>query len=157
MTSAILDACCGSRMFYFDKLDERVLFTDKRNEEHDLCDGRKLVIAPDVVSDFTRMDFADRSFKVVVFDPPHIKRAGPASWQAKKYGKLSHDWQRDLKAGFSECFRVLQPGGVLIFKWNEVHIRLSDVLKLTDQKPVLGHKTGRQAKTHWVLFIKESL
>lgn len=26
----VLDACCGSRMFWFDKQDERALFIDKR-------------------------------------------------------------------------------------------------------------------------------
>jgi len=28
--SAVLDACCGSRMFWFDKKDDRALFVDKR-------------------------------------------------------------------------------------------------------------------------------
>ena len=30
----ILDACCGSRMFWFDKENPLVLFTDIRDEEH---------------------------------------------------------------------------------------------------------------------------
>ena len=29
----ILDACCGGKMFYFDKNDPRVLFQDIRKEE----------------------------------------------------------------------------------------------------------------------------
>jgi len=151
----ILDACCGSKMFYFDKQDPRVLFADIRSEEVTLCDDRKLVVRPDLISDFRRMEFKDETFSLVIFDPPHIKRAGPNSWQAKKYGKLSKEWEDDLRRGFAECFRVLKPGGTLVFKWNEVQIVLSDILKLTDQKPVLGHKTGRQAKTHWVLFVKD--
>lgn len=28
----VLDACCGSRMFWFDKADRRALFIDKRRE-----------------------------------------------------------------------------------------------------------------------------
>ena len=28
----VLDACCGSRMFWFDKQDDRALFVDKRRE-----------------------------------------------------------------------------------------------------------------------------
>jgi 23S rRNA G2069 N7-methylase RlmK/C1962 C5-methylase RlmI len=142
-------------MFYFDKQDPRVLFADIRSEEVTLCDDRKLVVRPDLISDFRRMEFKDETFSLVIFDPPHIKRAGPNSWQAKKYGKLSKEWEDDLRRGFAECFRVLKPGGTLVFKWNEVQIVLSDILKLTDQKPVLGHKTGRQAKTHWVLFVKD--
>lgn len=36
----ILDACCGAKMFYFDKSDERVLFQDIRKIKTTLCDGR---------------------------------------------------------------------------------------------------------------------
>ena len=72
----------------------------------------------------------------------------------KKYGKLGADWREDLKAGFSECFRVLKPNSTLIFKWNETHIPVSQILALTDLLPLFGHKTGRQAKTHWICFFK---
>ena len=58
-TKIILDACCGSRMFWFDKENPLILFADIRDEEHTLCDGRSLKVHPDIVSDFTdiRMDF----------------------------------------------------------------------------------------------------
>ncbi|ECY3796510.1 SAM-dependent methyltransferase, partial [Salmonella enterica subsp. enterica serovar Minnesota] len=32
----ILDVCCGSRMFWFNKLDTRAVFADIRAEEHTL-------------------------------------------------------------------------------------------------------------------------
>ncbi|EII1515251.1 SAM-dependent methyltransferase, partial [Escherichia coli] len=32
--AAILDMCCGSRMFWFDKKDDRAIFSDIRKEEH---------------------------------------------------------------------------------------------------------------------------
>ena len=73
---------------------------------------------------------------------------------AGKYGRLDGSWKDDIKAGFSECFRVLKPGGTLIFKWNEYDIPLKQVLKLTDYKPMYGHRSGKQQKTHWVAFIK---
>jgi SAM-dependent methyltransferase len=80
------------------------------------------------------------------------------SWIRKKYGVLDKDnWQDDLTAGFAECFRVLKPGGTLVFKWNETSIPLKDILKLTDQKPLVGHPSGKRMNTHWVLFLKESL
>ena len=50
----ILDACCGSRMFWFDKENPDVVFADNRELETTLCDGRKLVIKPDVKMDFRR-------------------------------------------------------------------------------------------------------
>lgn len=83
----VLDACCGSRMFWFDKQNEDALYMDIREEEAILCDGRQLIVSPDVVADFRNMPFADESFYMVVFDPPHLVRAGENSWLAKKYGK----------------------------------------------------------------------
>lgn len=68
----ILDACCGSRMFWFDKSNEDAVFMDNRELEATLCDGRKLIVSPDLKADFTDMPFADDSFYLVVFDPPPI-------------------------------------------------------------------------------------
>ena len=59
----ILDACCGSKMFWFDKENPNVLFQDIRSEEHVLCDGRKLEVRPDVIADFRQMPYEDESFK----------------------------------------------------------------------------------------------
>ena len=39
----VLDACCGSRMFWLDKNDDRAHFNDIRKESHILCDGRELL------------------------------------------------------------------------------------------------------------------
>lgn len=120
----ILDACCGSRT---------------------------LLVKPDIKMDFRNMPYKDNSFKVVVFDPPHLIHAGTGSWLAKKYGILSNDWKTYLKAGFDECMRVLEPDGILVFKWNEEQIKLNDVLKEFGKKPLLGDQRG---KTRWILFMK---
>lgn len=87
----ILDACCGSRMFWFDKNNPDVLFTDNRELETTLCDGRKLVIKPDETIDFRNMPYEDNTFKLVVFDPPHLIHAGETSWLRAKYGVLPKD------------------------------------------------------------------
>lgn len=87
--ATILDVCCGSRMFWFNKRDTRAVFADIRAEEHKLCDGRRLVISPDLVADFRALPFADASFPVVVFDPPHLERVGQTAWMGKKYGRLN--------------------------------------------------------------------
>lgn len=50
----ILDMCCGSRMFWFDKQDNRAIYSDIRVEKHILCDGRKLNITPDIIADFKK-------------------------------------------------------------------------------------------------------
>ena len=151
----ILDPCCGSRMFWFDKKDNRAVFTDIRSEQHILCDGRELIIEPDMVCDFTNLPFDSDSFHLVVFDPPHLAKIGSNSWMAKKYGKLNDTWPQMIKDGFAECFRVLKPNGTLIFKWNETDIPVNLIFELTDQKPVVGHQSGKRSNTHWICFLKE--
>jgi len=157
----ILDPCCGGRMMYFDKEDQRVLFGDIRQEEHYFKDREKmryLEVKPDIKMDFTNIPFPEKSFRLVVFDPPHLMRAGKNSWLAKKYGKLGEDWREDLKKGFAECFRVLEDGGILIFKWNENQISVKEILSLTEEKPIFGHVTRKhkatQTGTHWITFMK---
>lgn len=155
MNRPVLDPASGSRMFYFDKQDERVIFGDIRSEEHVLVDGRTLTVRPDIEMDFRDLPFADGTFRIVIFDPPHLVRVGDTAWMGKKYGKLDPlNWRHDLSLGFSECFRVLAPHGVLIFKWNETQIPVSQILALTPHAPLVGHRSGKAAKTHWVTFLK---
>lgn len=63
-------------MFWFDKENQDVVFADNRELDTILCDGRKLVIKPDVIMDFRHMPYPDETFKMVVFDPPHLIHAG---------------------------------------------------------------------------------
>ena len=158
----ILDPCCGGRMMYFQRQSPAVLFGDLRHEtltvidrSHGKADGTRTIhISPDMRMDFRALPFPDRAFKLVVFDPPHLVRAGARSWLAAKYGKLGEDWRTDLRAGFTECFRVLDWEGTLIFKWSEVQISVRQVLTCFPQRPVFGHTTTANLKTHWMVFYK---
>lgn len=162
MTPLVLDPCCGSRMWWFDKNNPNVLFGDRRHEtltvtdrSHGKADGqRTLRIEPDVITDFRRLQFSDDTFHLVAFDPPHLVRAGAKSWMAAKYGKLSDDWRQDLAQGFRECFRVLIPHGVLVFKWNETQVKIREILELCPVPPMFGNTSGRKAGTHWIVFMK---
>jgi len=150
----ILDACCGSRMFWFDKTNPDVLFADIRNEDYTMCNGKPLEIRPDVEIDFTDMPFDDNTFKMVVFDPPHLENLSKNTWMAQKYGVLLPTWETDIRAGFEECMRVLEPNGTLIFKWNEAQVKLNQVLKAIKGKPLFGHTTGKHGRTIWLCFMK---
>lgn len=152
-TKSVLDVCCGSKMFWFDKNNSNTLFLDNRTVEDVLCDGRNFKVSPDEIMDFRQLDIPDNTFPLVVFDPPHFIKLGEKSWLCKKYGKLSPDWQTDLRRGFAECFRVLKDSGVLIFKWNERDIKLKSVLELTDYKPLFGNR-GKSSATFWIVFQK---
>ena len=162
----VLDACCGSRMFWFDNQDERTLFIDIREKCERIVDigthgtiGRKpIVVNPDLVADFRKMPFENETFYHIVFGPPHFyKGAGATGKIAFQYGLLKETWKDDLRKGFAECFRVLKPNGTLIFKWCESEIPLKEVLALTDNKPLYGHRSGKKAMTHWVAFIKSNV
>ena len=149
----ILDACCGSRMFWFDKNHKDVIYIDNRQLNTTLCDGRVLNVNPDVVMDFRDLAYDDNSFHLVVFDPPHLIKAGESSWLAKKYGKLNETWPFDIRQGFTECMRVLKPYGTLIFKWNEEQVSLKEVLDAIGYKPLFGNRNSG-TKTHWLVFMK---
>ena len=47
MKATVLDPCCGGRMMWFNRQDQRALFGDIRSENHTLCDGRAFNITPD--------------------------------------------------------------------------------------------------------------
>jgi 23S rRNA G2069 N7-methylase RlmK/C1962 C5-methylase RlmI len=152
----VLDVCCGPKGMWFDKHDNRALYLDRRREthvDHYPCGTKTNIINPDIIGDFTNINQPDNSFYHVVFDPPHIKR-NKLGQMTKKYGRLEDGWQDMIRQGFKECFRVLKPNGTLIFKWNEVQFPIKDILKLTDKKPLYGHKSGKKMNTHWVCFIK---
>lgn len=147
----ILDACCGSRMFWFDKNESHTTFMDIRQEKFEIH-GKKVNVNPDVVGDFRDMPFDDETFNLVVFDPPHLKWAGQNSIMRSQYGQLDKvTWSEDLAKGFEECMRVLKVGGTLVFKWSDCQINVKEVLKSVPFKPLFGQQRGT---THWMTFMK---
>ena len=156
MEHPILDPCCGSKMFWFDKHNPNVEFCDIRAVPyHEYYPHRYIEIKPDTICNFTALPFHDKAFKLVVFDPPHLTQAGETSYMRLKYGCLDKDnWAQVLHDGFSECMRVLDDYGTLIFKWSEVQIPLKEVLKAIKYKPLFGHRSGKHNNTHWLAFMK---
>lgn len=149
----ILDACCGGKMFWYEKDLDFVDFQDNRELQTELCDGRKFSVKPDFIGDVTKMDMPDEEYDIVVFDPPHMIRAGKTSWLNIKYGKLPENWETFFKNAFSEIFRVLKENGVLIFKWNETQLKFGEVIKHSPYRPMLGDQRGQ---TRWTVFVKNT-
>ena len=152
----VLDPCCGSRKFYFDKKSPFVIYGDIRNESYVQCDGRLLEIKPDQQMDVTNLPFKDESFSLVVFDPPYFKFAGKTSYRQQSYGVLPEDALGFLRKGFDECWRVLKTNGTLIFKWNTSQIPLRKVLTELGKAPLFGNRRPGQKKygTYWMVFFK---
>jgi hypothetical protein len=159
----ILDACCAGRMIWFDKKHPRAIYVDIRS----LPAGTLKVtpgfsIEPDVLMDFRKLDLPDKSFKLVVMDPPHLKSLDRNSWIAVKYGTLDPEtWRTDISRGFSECWRVLDDYGILIFKWSKSgdgrrkrDVSLKELLKILPVRPLFGHPSGSKLQTIWLCFMK---
>ena len=152
----ILDACCGSRMFWFDKERKDVLFMDNRNFD-ETVHGHRIKVEPGLFADFRDMPFKKGVFSHIVFGPPHLLSAGEGSWLRAKYGVLDKEtWRDDLKKWFSECWRVLATNGTLVFKWSEVQIPLKEIWPLFPAEPLYGTRTGKSGKTVWLTFFKGS-
>lgn len=152
----IIDVCCGSRMFWFNKHHENTIFMDIRTYDKGFIDNRpNRELKPDILGDFRNIPFPDNSFKLVVMDPPHLISKPDSCRMVKTYGCLNKDtWREDIKKGFDECMRVLEPKGILIFKWNEASIKKNELLEVLKEKPLFGHPNGSKIPTHWFCFMK---
>ena len=155
----ILDATAGFRMMWYDKHHPNAVFLDQRAE----CE-------PDVIGNYTDLkDFADESFRLIVFDPPHLIKPESYANQStlRRFGWLNAEtWQSDMKKAFSELFRVLKPYGVLVFKWNNFSTSSTEILKLSPYPPLFynvisraqrkinDHSSARAERTLWFCFMK---
>jgi len=152
----ILDVCCGGKQFWFDKSHPNAIYLDKREGEYVFPgrQGQKFSVSPDYISDFKNIPYEDNSFKLVVFDSPHITNCKEDSIMGMMYGSLDEDWKNEISKGFKECFRVLEDKGILIFKWAESRIKAKEIIELAGVEPLFGHKTRRNGITIWMAFMK---
>lgn len=150
----ILDACCGGRHWWWDKAHPLAIYMDSRVAEKGCVDVRpNFEVAPDVMGDFRAMPFEDAAFQLVLFDPPHNVRDDPDNgYIGLKYGALSAGTEQDdLRRGFAECWRVLAPGGTLVFKWAGALERVKPHFPDT---PIVGTRSPRGGQTRWFIFYK---
>lgn len=89
---------------------------------------------PHVKGDFTMAPFRTGSFRLILWDPPHL--SGPSNLllarmnDAKSFVDAAHTWRvfgwfdnighmrKQLYLAFREIDRLLTPDGVAIFKWS---------------------------------------
>lgn len=167
----ILDACASHRRMWFSKNQANTVYLDirddeKLNEDHLAFEKQRGRIGkpwtpknPTLKGDFRKLNFPDKTFKLIVFDPPHLQYLGETSIYKKKFGKLcAETWPDDIKQGSRELWRILDDNGVLIFKWNNHDIPFKDVLALFPAKPLFGQITAGKhnhgAYTCWFTFMK---
>lgn len=163
----ILDACCGPKHFWLNKNHPNTLYVDIGREGKGFMKARfNREIKPDVVADFRELPFADfrelpfgdKSFKLIVWDPPHMVVDKGLTGLVKTYGSLKPEtWQSDLSRGFNELWRVLDDYGVMVFKWCESNKKVKEVLALFHTKPLFGSgisKHNTKTNTYWFCFMK---
>ena len=145
---SILDATAGGRMMWFDKNPDDVLFVDRRVVPPGTKgQGSLWEVNPDIVASFESLPFSDDTFEMVVYDPPH-RNLSPDSIMGLTYGSITD--LDTVVAGLHECLRVSRRW--VVFKWAEASHKVSDVLALTDARPLFGHTTAKSGKTIWVVF-----
>lgn len=156
----ILDATCGEKGMWYQKSHPFVTFLDKRNG---IYGKNKHKIKPDIVATWDDMPFPNNCFDVVIFDPPHIICNAETGNIVSQYGHFKIDtWKQELKTGIANCFRVLKPNGIFIFKWAKAEryghsIPIEDVLPMFPFKPLFGTRTGKRDTNHWIVFLKHRL
>ena len=152
----ILDACCGPKYMWFNKNHPNSLFMDNRREN--FLNRKEMVkISPDFIGDFRDVNFPNKSFKLIVWDPPHLKMKKMTGNFAKTFGNLHPDtWQDDLKNGFNNLWRMLDDFGVLIFKFSDFSFSFKEVLKLFPVEPLFGNTASKSKNsvTKWFCFMK---
>lgn len=165
MKEEVLDPTAGMKSIWrnIQRNRDDVLWIDKRQEDKGFADDQHpgVEIQPDRVEDFRDLDIPDEEFNLIVFDPPHKTSSNGMEQLTgiidQKYGALQAEtWQHDLSKGFEELWRVLRPGGTLVFKWADNHIDFEDVLSVFPEEPLFGTTTTQSSrvKTRWFVFYK---
>ena len=150
----ILDACCGGRMMGFEKKHKNALYCDIRSIEKGTIQHENWECKPDIIADYKDLPFEDESFNLILWDIPHLIKDGTGIIN-KKYGHLGENWESDTTKGFNCIWKKLKNNGVLIFKYNDLNIKVSEMLKLFHTKPLFGTISKKGVNnTYFFTFMK---
>lgn len=145
-------------MWWWDKDHPLAVYMDKREEPPGSSPRRpNWSCQPSLLADFKDMPFEDETFQLVLFDPPHLVRDKPSFSEVRlRYGELtSLNEQEEIGLGFAECWRVLAPGGTLVFKWAGPLERVAPHFPCD---PIVGTRDAPRGDTllgtRWFIFYK---
>jgi len=159
----VLDATTGGKhIWHGDMKDsDRVVFVDRRSvPAGEIEQQPNWSVQPNIQADYRSLPFADNTFDLICFDPPHrVSDGGMETISGiieTKYGALhAESWQADLRDGFTELYRTLREGGVLTMKWNDAMRDDESVLNQLPETPLYGTNTAKQnTDTSWWVFHK---
>jgi hypothetical protein len=170
----ILDATAGNRTMWQTKKSENIIYADRE---------KKLKVKPTIFADNRELPFRAETFTSIFFDPPHdigaddsdlltmgkmrLKEAKATerrlhTYYGLYYVKTVNDMIKLIYYVQKELFRVLQYGGLLWLKWNEIAIPLERILAIFNGWRILlkipvsseTHTLGKK-QTYWVCLTKE--
>ena len=146
----ILDACCSKRAFWVNKHHPDATYIDIRPE-----------VNPDRIMDCRNTSFPDKTFDLIVFDPPHVALSeSNKGIFAKKYGTITAKEIRILvHEAFVEFKRILKDDGFVVFKWNTHDQKLKTILPLISGFEILfgqltTQRTKHSSQTFWFTLKK---
>lgn len=147
----IIDLSAGNRAVWFDKAHRDAVYVDVRPE-----------VEPDVVADARALPAeVGTGYDLAVFDPPHKNSAATGNMSVRNYGHWTAEQITEILIGTArEAHRVVRPGGLMAFKWNDHTRKLSSVLKLISPwwEPLFGHGVSGQQRhksmTQWVMLAR---
>jgi len=171
----ILDATAGNRQMWKRKDSDNIIYLDSQ---------LRLQVPPTIFASNERTPFKDRTFDTIFYDPPHRWNwegsyySFPNIEEAKKiwgdkggvityYGwdvyKTRQELIRHIIKAQKEFHRILTDDGLLWLKWNELEIKLLNILgifSLWDELMRLYVESPLQRKkdvqTYWIMFEKKS-
>ena len=170
----ILDATAGNRTMWHHKKSPHIIYSDRE---------KGLKIKPTIFADNRKLPFKDETFTIIFFDPPHdigaddsdilgmgklrLKEAKATEKRLHTYYGLYHvktipQMIELIYRSQKEFWRVLQNGGLLWLKWNEIAMKLDRILAIFADWRILlklpiqsqTHTLGTK-QTYWVCLMKE--
>jgi len=166
----ILDACCGGKSMYHSLnnqfTQDEIVYIDIRKGTF-TCPYKgtiAAVIKPTILADCKHLPFRDNTFRLIIFDPPHLSTLWKSDLEAR-YGSIDvANFRLMLRAVNEEFYRVLKIQGILLTKTLDRQRRSSYMRPfLSNFKCLLdidyrskGKENTSQNTTHWHVFIKKT-